>query len=63
MRPRIFGAAVHAQPMPELFSLPSVELSDQAGAPAVHWPDYGEVLVRAGKLTPRDLERALAAQR
>ena len=63
MRPRIFGAAVHAQPMPELFSLPFVELSDQAGAPAVHWPDYGEVLVRAGKLTPRDLERALAAQR
>ena len=63
MRPPIFGAAVHAQPMPELFSLPSVELSHQAGAPAVHWPDYGEVLVRAGKLTPRDLERALAAQR
>ena len=63
MRPRIFGAAVHAQPMPELFRLPSVELSDQAAAPAVHWPDYGEVLVRAGKLTPRDLERALAAQR
>ena len=31
--------------------------------PAIHWPDYGELLVRAGKLTPRDLERALAAQR
>jgi general secretion pathway protein E len=28
----------------------------------VRWPEYGELLVRAGKLTPRDLERALAAQ-
>ena len=31
--------------------------------PVVRWPDYGELLVRAGKLAPRDLERALAAQR
>ena len=30
--------------------------------PVVRWPEYGELLVRAGKLTPRDLERALAAQ-
>ena len=30
---------------------------------ALSWPAYGELLVRAGKLTPRDLERALAAQR
>ena len=30
---------------------------------AVRWPEYGDLLVRAGKLTPRDLERALAAQR
>ena len=30
---------------------------------ADHWPRYGEVLVRAGKLSARDLERALAAQR
>ncbi len=29
---------------------------------AVRWPEYGELLVRAGKLTPRDLERALAAR-
>ena len=32
-------------------------------APTVHWPEYGELLVHAGKLTPRDMERALAAQR
>ncbi|MDR1967259.1 MAG: type II secretion system ATPase GspE [Burkholderiaceae bacterium] len=30
---------------------------------ALHWPAYGELLVQAGRLTPRDLERALAAQR
>ncbi|MDO5290466.1 MAG: type II secretion system ATPase GspE [Pseudomonadota bacterium] len=30
---------------------------------AMHWPAYGERLVHAGKLSPRDLERALAAQR
>ncbi|MDO5624844.1 MAG: type II secretion system ATPase GspE [Pseudomonadota bacterium] len=29
----------------------------------VQWPVYGDLLVRAGKLSPRDLERALAAQR
>ncbi|TXI22706.1 MAG: type II secretion system protein GspE, partial [Ottowia sp.] len=29
----------------------------------MHWPDYGERLVAAGKLPARDLERALAAQR
>ena len=34
-----------------------------ATVPAVRWPEYGELLVRAGRLTPRDLERALAAQR
>ena len=28
-----------------------------------HWPTYGELLVASGKLSPRDLERALAAQR
>ena len=30
---------------------------------ALSWPAYGELLVRAGKLTPHNLERALAAQR
>ena len=29
----------------------------------MHWPAYGERLVTAGKLSARDLERALAAQR
>ncbi|MBS0415725.1 MAG: type II secretion system ATPase GspE [Proteobacteria bacterium] len=33
-----------------------------ASVPAIDWPAYGQLLVRAGKLTPRDLERALAAQ-
>ena len=28
----------------------------------VRWPEYGELLVRAGKLGPRELERALSAQ-
>ena len=32
-------------------------------AAAADWSRYGEVLVRAGKLSARDLERALAAQR
>ena len=32
-------------------------------AAAADWTRYGEVLVRAGKLSARDLERALAAQR
>ena len=32
-------------------------------APGIDWPRYGERLVRSGKLSARDLERALAAQR
>ena len=47
--------------------MPEPHLTDSlASTPAARslsWPDYGELLVRAGKLTPRDLERALAAQR
>jgi general secretion pathway protein E len=49
--------------------MPETRLNDpvapphaSAGAP-MQWSAYGELLVRAGKLTPRDLERALAAQR
>ena len=40
------------------------DLSDVAtpAVPAVRWPEYGELLVRAGKLGPRELERALSAQ-
>ncbi|MBK8666961.1 MAG: type II secretion system ATPase GspE [Burkholderiales bacterium] len=34
-----------------------------APEPHVNWTDYGELLVRAGKLTARDLDRAMAAQR
>jgi len=34
-----------------------------AAATAIDWPGYGELLVQAGKLSARDLERALAAQR
>ena len=34
-----------------------------AAAGAIDWPSYGELLVRDGKLSARDLERALAAQR
>ena len=33
------------------------------GGAQVRWPAYGELLVRSGKLSARDLERALAAQR
>jgi len=47
--------------------MPEPSLNDPLAATSpgasVHWPAYGELLVRAGKLTPRDLERALAAQR
>ena len=47
--------------------MPEPHLNDIAiPSPAlrgVSWPDYGDLLVRAGRLTPRDLERALAAQR
>ena len=43
--------------------MPPIESLDHAGGPVVHWPEYGELLVSAGKLTPRDLERALAAWR
>jgi general secretion pathway protein E len=43
-------------------SLPS-PVHSPAAPSALNWPAYGELLVRAGKLTPRDLERALAAQR
>ncbi|MDR2153675.1 MAG: type II secretion system ATPase GspE [Burkholderiaceae bacterium] len=39
-------------------------ITESAHPPAgLNWSAYGELLVRAGKLTPRDLERALAAQR
>ena len=47
--------------------MPEPDLNDIAiPSPAlrgVSWPDYGDLLVRAGRLTARDLERALAAQR
>ena len=47
--------------------MPEPHLNDIAiPSPAlrgVSWPDYGDLLVRAGRLTARDLERALAAQR
>ena len=51
-------------PMTDSLSSPLVTPAPttEAQAWAVRWPDYGELLVRAGKLTPRDLERALAAQ-
>ncbi|MFT4193651.1 type II secretion system ATPase GspE [Ottowia sp.] len=49
--------------MPDLSSVSPVESPDRAGVPAADWPAYGDLLVRAGKLTLRDLERALAAQR
>ena len=48
--------------MSEPSSILPIELAGPASAPTVRWPDYGEVLVRAGKLGARDLERALAAQ-
>ena len=47
--------------MPETTSL---DAPPPLTAPApLSWPAYGELLVAADKLTPRDLERALAAQR
>ncbi|MFT3778214.1 MAG: type II secretion system ATPase GspE [Ottowia sp.] len=49
--------------MPDLSPASPVESPDRASVPAADWPAYGDLLVRAGKLTPRDLERALAAQR
>jgi general secretion pathway protein E len=50
--------------MPELQPSSPFAIPDAlaASSPAVFdWADYGEVLVRANKLSPRDLERALAA--
>ena len=41
---------------------PAAAGAHPATAMGLHWPAYGELLVRGGKLTPRDLERALAAQ-
>jgi len=55
--------------MPDLVaSMPTAHTSDAhpmggAPEPRVNWTDYGELLVRAGKLTARDLDRAMAAQR
>ena len=53
--------------MPDTQLNPTADRSTQTdlplSPPVVRWPDYGELLVRAGKLAPRDLERALAAQR
>ena len=47
--------------MPE----PSLNDAVHSSSPvrAVNWSDYGELLVRGGKLAQRDLERALVAQR
>ena len=47
----------------EPIPLPSTRPASDLSAPSMHWPDYGERLVAAGKLPARDLERALAAQR
>ena len=47
----------------EPIPLPSTRPASDLSAPSMHWPDYGERLVSAGKLPARDLERALAAQR
>jgi len=49
--------------MTEPFPLDATAAAQPSPEPVVRWPDYGATLVRAGKLTPRDLERALAAQR
>jgi len=48
---------------PRLTSPDTLARPASPSAPTVHWPEYGELLVHAGKLTPRDMERALAAQR
>jgi len=50
--------------MPELQSISTSEtlgVPPTSGGTALDWADYGEVLVRAGKLSSRDLEHALAA--
>ena len=44
------------QPLPTSTSTPT-----HSGQGAFDWARYGEALVRAGKFSPRDLERALAA--
>ena len=36
---------------------------EPSGVPADPWQRFGDILVRAGKLSARDLERAMAAQR
>jgi len=41
--------------------LESPQTSAPSGPAAFDWAHYGDVLVRAGRLSPRDLERALAA--
>jgi hypothetical protein len=47
--------------MPEFPQTFALSTPVASGHPAFDWARYGEGLVQAGKLAPRDLERALAA--